>query len=154
MLKTRREFFQSSAAVAAGLTGSAGAQTASEAQVPKMKFGSAEIGRLVLGVNPFYGFAHFNNVLGAMMKEWYTPQRVCEVMHRCSRFGINAFNYVHLDRAPQDLQQFQAEGGKMHLIIQVTGRRRCGNAGQDSQAPGAATAGRSGRSGVPGRRDE
>jgi hypothetical protein len=86
-----------------------------------MKFGNAEISRLVLGVNQFYGFAHFNRILSTVMKEWYTQDKVCEVMHRCNKFGINAFNYVHLDRGPQDLARFQAEGGKMHLIIQVTG---------------------------------
>ena len=89
-------------------------------QVPRIKFFNAEISRIVLGVNPFYGFAHFNNNFGTTMKEWYTPERVCEVMHRCNQYGINAFNYVHLDRAPQDLARFTAEGGKMHLIIQVT----------------------------------
>ena len=89
-------------------------------QVPRMKFFNAEISRIVLGVNPFYGYAHFNNNFGASMKEWYTPERVCEVMHRSNQYGINAFNYVHLDRAPQDLARFVAEGGSMHLIIQVT----------------------------------
>jgi hypothetical protein len=89
-------------------------------QVPRMKFFNAEISRIVLGVNPFYGYAHFNNNFGASMKEWYTPERVCEVMHRSNQYGINAFNYVHLDRAPQDLARFVAEGGNMHLIIQVT----------------------------------
>ncbi len=89
-------------------------------QVPKMRFFSAEISRVVLGVNPFYGFAHFNNNFGATMKEWYTPERVCEVLHQCNHYGINAFNYVHLDRGPQDWARFVAEGGKMHLIIQVT----------------------------------
>jgi hypothetical protein len=135
MSTTRRDFLQSTTA-AAGLTGVASVSPAiaaakllsggtpsgpdPEIQVPKMKFGNVEIGRLVLGVNPFYGFAHYNRTFGIVMKEWYTPQRVCEVMHRCTRFGINAFNYVHLDRAPQDLARFQAEGGKMHLVIQVT----------------------------------
>jgi hypothetical protein len=106
-----------------GLSRPQGADTAkpdSTPQVPRMKFFSAEISRIVLGVNPFYGYAHFNNNFGASMKEWYTPDRVCEVMHRCNQFGINAFNYVHLDRAPQDLARFVAEGGQMHLIIQVT----------------------------------
>ena len=143
MSNTRRGFLQSSAALAAGLTGitvaeaqpaqnmppgapqapapAAGpARPASQIQVPKMKFGNVEISRMVLGVNPFYGFAHYNNTLGTVMKEWYTADRVCEVMHQCNRFGINAFNYVHLDRGPQDWARFQAEGGKMHLIIQVT----------------------------------
>jgi hypothetical protein len=91
-----------------------------EVQVPKMKFGSAEISRLVLGVNPLYGFAHYNNNFSRAMRDWYTPDRVCEVLHRANSFGINAFNYVNVERAPQDLARFQAEGGKMHLIIQVT----------------------------------
>jgi hypothetical protein len=86
-----------------------------------MKFFHAEISRMVLGVNPFYGFAHYNGNLGNSMREWYTPDRVCAVMHQCTRFGINAFNYVHVDRGPQDWARFQAEGGRMHLIIQVTG---------------------------------
>ena len=79
-----------------------------------MKFFDVEIGRMVLGVNPFYGYAHYNNNLGRSMREWYTPDRVCAVMHQCTRFGINAFNYVHLDRAPQNWARFQAEGGNMH----------------------------------------
>jgi hypothetical protein len=95
-------------------------QPASEIQVPKMKFGKAEISRLVLGVNPLYGFAHFNRNFGGAMRDWYTQDKVCEVLHRANAFGINAFNYVNMGRAPQDLARFQAEGGKMHLIVQAT----------------------------------
>jgi thiamine monophosphate synthase len=134
---TRRIFLQSSAALAAGLaraastahpqgTGQARGQTAAplrpaaEVQVPKMKFFNVEIGRMVLGVNPFYGFAHYNSNFASAMKEWYTQDRVCEVLHQCNRFGIDAYNYVDKDRAPRDWARFLAEGGKMHLIIQVT----------------------------------
>ena len=119
---SRRTFLQTGAALAAGLAKAQNTPPtpASEVQVPKMKFGNAEISRMVLGVNPFYGFAHYNNILATMMKEWYTPDRVCDVMHQCVRFGINAFNYVQLDRGPQDWARFVAEGGKMHLIPQVT----------------------------------
>jgi len=147
MSNSRRTFLQSGAALAAGLTGAASASQApaglpqsdmppgapqaparqsgpltpaSEIQVPKMKFGGVEISRMVLGVNPFYGFAHYNNTYGTVMKEWYTQDKVCDVMHQANRFGINAFNYVHLDRGPEDWARFVAEGGKMHLIIQVT----------------------------------
>lgn len=87
-----------------------------------MKFGPAEISRLVLGVNPFYGFAHYNANFGRSMAEWYTQEQVCETMHRANAFGINAFNYVNMGRAPLDLARFQAEGGQMHLIVQVTAR--------------------------------
>jgi hypothetical protein len=127
MSNTRRSFLQNGAALAAGLTGAGATLAAQQAappqstvQVPKMKFGGAEISRMVLGVNPFYGFAHYNNNFSAVMKEWYTEDKVCAIMHQCNRYGINAFNYVHMDRAPTDLARFQAEGGKMHLIVQVS----------------------------------
>lgn len=138
MSNTRREFLQSTAALAAGVMGGAatklaGQQPAPQAeytpaatpssappvQVPKMKFGGVEISRVVLGVNPMYGYAHYNNNFGLAMRAWYTPERVCEVLHHANSFGINAFNFVNVKRSPQDLAMFQAQGGKMHLIIQV-----------------------------------
>ncbi|MFZ0305912.1 MAG: hypothetical protein WAL75_24720 [Terracidiphilus sp.] len=141
MSNTRREFLQSSAALTIGIVGTAATSlaaqpaastpapqapaspaTAAPVQVPKMKFGNAEIGRLVLGVNPMYGFSHYNNNFSGSMREWYTPERVCEVLHRASSYGINAFNYVHVDRAQSDWERFQSEGGNMHLIIQVMAR--------------------------------
>jgi len=84
-----------------------------------MKFFGAEIGRLVLGVNPFDGYAHFNSNFGRAMQDWYTQERVCDVMHRSVSHGINAFNYVNLGRTPQDWDRFRSEGGNMHLICQV-----------------------------------
>jgi hypothetical protein len=127
MANTRRSFLHGGAALAAGLAGAGatltGQQTAqpqSTVQVPKMKFGGAEISRMVLGVNPFYGYAHYNNNFSVVMKEWYTEDKVCAIMHQCNRYGINAFNYVHMDRAPRDLARFRAEGGNMHLIVQVS----------------------------------
>jgi hypothetical protein len=116
MSNTRRSFLQ----VGAVLAAQQAALPQSNIQVPKMKFGGAEISRMVLGVNPFYGYAHYNQNFGAVMKEWYTQDKVCDIMHQCNRYGINAFNYVHMDRAPKDLARFEAEGGKMQLIIQVS----------------------------------
>ncbi len=142
MSNTRRKFLQSSAVVAAGLIGgsrllepetTAQQATATLSQsgpvseqvqphIPTMKFGGVEISRLILGVNPLYGFAHYNNNFSKAMADWYTQDRVCEVLHRANTFGINAFNYVNMGRAPQDLACFQSQGGKMHLIIQVTAK--------------------------------
>jgi thiamine monophosphate synthase len=137
MSNTRREFLRSSAALAVGMMGGAGAlsaqtkapvaasampATGAQVQIPKMKFGSVEISRMVLGVNPLYGFAHYNNNFSSAMREWYTQDRVCEVLHHAASFGINAFNYINVGRAPQDWARFQSEGGRMHLIVQVTAK--------------------------------
>ncbi|MBP7570956.1 MAG: hypothetical protein KBA95_12925 [Acidobacteria bacterium] len=94
---------------------------ASRVQVPKVRFGGADISRLIVGCNPFYGFSHFNNTLSAVMRDYYTAERVCDVLHQCCRFGINTYNYVDLGRAGQDLDRFQAEGGSMHLVVQGMG---------------------------------
>jgi hypothetical protein len=120
MADTRRWFLQSGVVAAAGLT-CAAAETALVPQVPKMKFGDAEIGRLVLGTNPFYGFSHFNRNLDFAMRQWYTPERIAEVMLRANRYGVNAFNYVNLGRSNQDYQKFLDAGGKMHLVAQILG---------------------------------
>ena len=120
MTRTRRQFLKSSATLAAAIQGAAAGAAAAVGRPPRMKFGGVEISRLVLGVNPFYGFAHFNNIYGQMMKDWYTPEKVVEVMLRAQEFGINAFNYVELGRGREDWNRFVAAGGKMHLIPQVT----------------------------------
>ena len=62
---TRRNFLHTAAIAAAGVTAAVklAGQTPSGIQVPKMKFGKAEIGRLIAGCNTFYGFAHFNQTL-------------------------------------------------------------------------------------------
>jgi thiamine monophosphate synthase len=117
MSNTRRSFLQSGAALAAGLASPA---APAAVQVPKIKFFHTEISRMVLGVNPFYGYAHFNGNFSRAMKEFYTQEKVCEVMHQANRYGINAYNYVDRDRARADWARFQSEGGKMHLIIQTT----------------------------------
>ena len=133
MSDTRRRFLQSGAALAAGIGGSGEAQAqsqgrgqsaatpiaASEIQVPKMKFFNTEISRLVMGCNPFYGFAHFNNNYANCMREHFTPERVCETLRRCASFGINAYNLYAKDRGLQDWTRFQSEGGQMHVIAQV-----------------------------------
>lgn len=148
MSNTRREFLQATAALALGASSGIRASALTERldpaapipkaspetgrsqgavapgseptiQIPTIKFGGVDIGRLVLGVNPFYGFAHYNNNFSASMRDWYTQDKVCEVLHRANHFGINAYNFVNVARSQQDLARFQAEGGKMHLIIQV-----------------------------------
>ena len=117
-MHTRRGFLESAALAAAA---AARSTAAPEIQVPIVKFGGVEIGRLVAGCNQFYGFSHFNSILGALMREYYTPERICEVLTRCNQFGINAYNWVDVPRARPDLAQFQAAGGKMHLIVQGVG---------------------------------
>ena len=106
----RREFFLSSAGLAV-----AAAETAPP--IPTVKFGKAEITRLIVGSNPFYGYSHFNRTMDQSMREWYTQDRRMEVLHAAERNGISAWQ-LHYDTQPMaDLARYRAEGGKMHLIL-------------------------------------
>ena len=63
-------------------------------QVPEVQIGSSA--RLKLagswwGANQFYGYSHFNRTLDAIMKEWYTPEQVCELLRHATEYGMNAF---------------------------------------------------------------
>jgi hypothetical protein len=114
MPETRRSFLALAAAAAMP-------RPAAEIQVPKMKFGGVEISRLLVGCNPFYGYSHFNKTYSAVMREYYTAERVCDVLHQANRFGINAHNMFPAGRGIADYEHFVGEGGKMHLVAQGVG---------------------------------
>jgi hypothetical protein len=136
---TRREFIETVSASVPGLnwltpvarqspapgnpvkpsSGSAPSIDPPNLQVPKMKFGGVEISRIVLGVNPLFGGSHYTPTFSSTMAEWYTQDRVLDVMRRACSFGINTRNYVTYGRVPEDWARFRAEGGNMHLIPQV-----------------------------------
>jgi len=146
MQDTRRTFLQS-AVLAAGMTeaavaaqttpqqgpgrGAPGGRSAgapatppppvSEVQTPKIKFGNVEMSRLVIGYNPFCGISHYTQTLDNLMSQYYTQERVVEVLHRSARFGINTCSLTPRGRAILDQETFQLEGGKMNIIFQGPG---------------------------------
>jgi len=106
----RREFLQSSACLAV-----AAAETVPP--IPTVTFGKAQITRLILGSNPFYGYSHFNRTMDACMREYYTQDRRLEVLHAAERNGITTWQ-VHYDtQSMADFARYRAEGGKMHVIL-------------------------------------
>jgi hypothetical protein len=90
---------------------------AAETPLPKVKFGSAEVTRLVIGSNPLYGYAHFNSILSQVMKEWMTQDQRMQVLKRCEQVGINTWQ-AHFDRQTvADLKRYRDEGGKMNWLL-------------------------------------
>ena len=133
MSDTRRSFLHTAATLGAGFAGAAPSLLAqgaavpgpadsvpdSEIKVPKVKFGKVELSRFVVGSNPFNGGSHYNSIMSGVMKEWYTPAKVLEVMQRCAKYGINVYNYVDMGRLRADWERFLAEGGHMHVVAQA-----------------------------------
>ncbi|MGD0226025.1 MAG: aldo/keto reductase [Terriglobia bacterium] len=117
-MSSRRTFLKSSAGLAASLAVRplAGTQTGPVASLPTVRFGDAEISRMVMGCNQFYGYSHFNGLLDQLMRDWNTPDRICETLLQCQQNGINAYQYAHRDKPVKDMENFRSKGGKMHLI--------------------------------------
>ncbi len=116
---SRRAFLQSAAGLSAGLAFAGKLPAAQEPlpPLPRVKFGKAEISRLIIGSNPFYGYSHFNSVLDRTMRDWYTQERKMEVLHRCERFGIRTWQLHYNDQPVEDFKRYRAEGGKMNLVL-------------------------------------
>jgi len=117
-MSTRRAFLKSSAGLATALASAPhlSAQGPATAALPKVRFGDYEISRLVVGSNQFYGYSHFNSLLDELMREWNTPERVCQTLRQCEQNGINAYQYSHHERSLSDIERHRANGGKMHVI--------------------------------------
>ena len=115
---TRRSFLQLAATLGAVTPAAlkAAPETATPL-LPTVRFGKAEITRLIVGSNPFYGYSHFNHTLDQLMREWYTQGRKMEVLHACERHGINTWQLHYNDQPIEDFKRYRAEGGKMNLVM-------------------------------------
>jgi hypothetical protein len=117
-MSSRRDFLKTSSTLAAALAAGplANAQPPEAATLPTVAFGKHQITRMIIGCNQFYGYSHFNSLLDQLMRDWNTPERVCQTLHQCEQNGINTYQYSHHDRCLSDVERYRAEGGKMHII--------------------------------------
>lgn len=112
---SRRGFLKA----AAGLGGAAALASSANAapDMPMVKFGSAEVSRLIIGSNPFYGYSHFNPLLDAFMREYMTQDRRMEVLHRCEKAGVRTWQVHYMKQTMVDFQRYRDEGGKMNWFL-------------------------------------
>jgi hypothetical protein len=114
MHRPRRTFLKAAAGLAA--LKSAVPAPAPAPTLPTVKLGKHDVTRLIVGSNPFYGFSHFNRIYDQVMAEWYTEERVLEVLKRCEANGINTWQLGYRERAVSDLRKYRAQGGRMNVI--------------------------------------
>lgn len=114
---SRRRFLQSAAGLSGALALPAAASAEAAPLLPTAKFGKADITRLIVGSNPFYGYSHFNRTMDTLMREFYTQDKRLEVLRGAERNGINAWQVHYNDQPLADYLRYREEGGKMHLIL-------------------------------------
>jgi len=82
--------------------------------------GTAQVSGLCIGGNPFSGFSHQTQERTREMLDYYTPERVVEVLHRCEKAGINTFQgRGDYHRVLYWRELFRREGGHLNFIAQT-----------------------------------
>ena len=128
-MANRRDFLQTSAALAAAgaAAGAAQAQAAQQPQaaaqagaqaaaLPTIRLGQHQVTRLIVGGNPVYGHSHFNRILSRYYTDWHTPERVVALLRRCEEVGINTWQNSYADRTLTDLDLYRERGGRMNWL--------------------------------------
>ena len=113
---SRRDFLKSATTVAASLVVPATLRAGTPTLLPTVGLGSHRVTRLIVGSNPMYGYSHFNHLYDQHMLEWFTDERVVNLLLDCEKRGINtwqaSFNYAMKRQIPR----LRDAGGKIQFI--------------------------------------
>ena len=117
---SRRRFMQTAAGAAAAGAVAKGATAkppAAEATLPMTRLGNVEVSRLILGSNPFWGFAHRTKQAAAAMKEYFTDQRIVECLEAAGEQGVTAVTSPPYERWIKLFAEYWRKGGKVRTWI-------------------------------------
>ena len=88
--------------------------------LPTVPFGPVEVTRLIIGGNPFCGFSHVDDAMNRDMVEYYTAERVVEVLHAAQKAGMNTVQARgDYHRVLHWVELFRREGGQLHWVAQT-----------------------------------
>jgi hypothetical protein len=89
-------------------------------RLPTVPFGPHRITRLIVGGNPFCGNSHFSAEMSREMAEYYTAERVVDVLAQCQTAGINTVQARgDYHRVLYWTELFRRQGGELHWIAQT-----------------------------------
>ena len=91
--------------------------------MPKVSLGPHAVSRLIVGGNPFSGNSHQSSVLDAEMRHYYTGHRVLETLHRCQKWGVNAFQSRGDNHMMRLVNDYHLAGGRLLWIAESASER-------------------------------
>lgn len=87
--------------------------------LPRVRIGSLEISRLLVGGNPFSGISHQSPERDRQMMDYYTAECIKQTLRECEAVGINSAILradAHIWRL---LREYWNEGGRIQWIAQT-----------------------------------
>lgn len=114
---SRRTFLAQAAALTAALSLPRIAGAAKSPGLPMISLGSLKVGRMILGSNPFFGYAHVAAKEKKEMEAFYTKEKVMDVLDEAFANGVTAV-WMPGDPRMVDLwTEYKAKGGKLPTWI-------------------------------------
>ena len=89
-------------------------------RVPTVSLGPHQVSRLIIGDNPVYGYAHFNQLLAQHQRAAHAPEQVMATLRRAEEVGINTWQSTLTERSLSDLLRYRDEGGAIHWLCLST----------------------------------
>jgi hypothetical protein len=107
-------------AAAAAMRSAGGAEGGKQAgaKLPAIRLGKLKVSRLILGSNPFFGFAHRGGKkLADAMRAYYTDERIMAVLDEAAALGVTAVAAPPYGRWIKLFGQYLEKGGKCRIWI-------------------------------------
>jgi hypothetical protein len=92
--------------------------------VPKINVGGLTLSRVMCGSNPFFGYSHFSRARDDWQREYFTHERIVQVLERCSDHGINCVMSGVKQEMHDAIQAFKQKTGREMIWV-------CTPAGKD-----------------------
>ena len=128
---SRREFLQrlslgiAGTALAAGRTAqgkeTSPASSDSPGPLPTIRLGEHQVTRLVVGANPIGGYSYLGSAMDQEMREYFTRERVIELLSNCERAGINTHQFHDPGLMTGVIRTLRERGSKLKFICLHSG---------------------------------
>ena len=89
--------------------------------LPTTRLGEHQISRLVVGANPISGFSYLGEAMNREMREYFTRERVIELLANCEGAGINTHQFHDLGLMTGIIRTLRERGSKMKFICLHSG---------------------------------
>jgi hypothetical protein len=90
---------------------------------PMTEIGGFKVSRMICGSNSFHGFSHFSAARSEWLRQYFTPERIYEVLEVCVQEGINATVSIQREDYWKILDEIERNTGQHVVWIGTPGGR-------------------------------
>ncbi len=92
------------------------------ADFPMTNVGGLELSRIIIGSNSFLGYSHVSKARDRWLREYFTPERMAEVMEVYARRGVNAIMAPATEEIRRAIDITQDRTGEVIHYIATPGK--------------------------------